>query len=162
MNWDAIGAIGEMIGAVAVVATLIYLAAQIRQNTNATQATSRETVSQYTIDLLLQLSRDDDTVVFWRSALTDPTDLDPSARFRRDMIAYAVAEGWEMAYMQWRRGVLSDRDWEKWDRIIASYMVLPEFREFWETSSINLGADFRAYVDQLQIDDAYNFLEDND
>ena len=32
MNWDAIGAIGELLGAVAVVLTLGYLAAQIRQS----------------------------------------------------------------------------------------------------------------------------------
>ena len=32
MNWDAIGAIGEVIGAVAVFVTLIYLAYQLRQN----------------------------------------------------------------------------------------------------------------------------------
>jgi hypothetical protein len=38
MNWDALGAIGEIIGAVAVVATLIYLAVQIRQNTRHVQA----------------------------------------------------------------------------------------------------------------------------
>ena len=31
MNWDAAGAIGEIIGAVAVVATLAFLALQIRQ-----------------------------------------------------------------------------------------------------------------------------------
>ena len=30
MNWEAIGAIGEIIGAVAVIATLIYLAVQVR------------------------------------------------------------------------------------------------------------------------------------
>lgn len=33
MNWDAIGAMGEVGGAIAVVATLGYLAVQIRQNT---------------------------------------------------------------------------------------------------------------------------------
>ncbi len=31
MNWDAIGAVGETLGAIAVIATLIYLASQIRQ-----------------------------------------------------------------------------------------------------------------------------------
>ena len=34
MNWDAISAIGETIGAVAVVISLLYLAIQIRQNTS--------------------------------------------------------------------------------------------------------------------------------
>ena len=32
MNWEALGAIGEVLGAVAVIATLGYLAVQIRQN----------------------------------------------------------------------------------------------------------------------------------
>jgi hypothetical protein len=38
MNWEAIGAVGEIVGAVAVILTLIYLAAQIRQNTNSVRA----------------------------------------------------------------------------------------------------------------------------
>ena len=38
MNWDAIGAIGETVGALAVFLTLIYLAIQIRQNTKAVKA----------------------------------------------------------------------------------------------------------------------------
>ena len=33
MNWDAIGAVGEVVGAAAVVVTLAYLAVQIRRNT---------------------------------------------------------------------------------------------------------------------------------
>ncbi len=35
MNWEAIGAVGEIVGAAAVVVTLIYLAAQVRQNTKS-------------------------------------------------------------------------------------------------------------------------------
>jgi hypothetical protein len=30
MNWDAIGAVGELIGAIAVLITLVYLAVQIK------------------------------------------------------------------------------------------------------------------------------------
>jgi hypothetical protein len=35
MDWEAIGAIGEIIGAVAVLLTIVYLADQIKQNTKA-------------------------------------------------------------------------------------------------------------------------------
>jgi hypothetical protein len=35
MNWDAIGAIAEAIGALAVIITLVYLTFQLRQNTRA-------------------------------------------------------------------------------------------------------------------------------
>ncbi len=37
MNWEAIGAIGEIAGAIGVIVTLMYLAIQLRQNTNASQ-----------------------------------------------------------------------------------------------------------------------------
>ena len=45
MNWDAIGAIGEIIGAVAVLVTLIYLATQIRQNTEQARLNSIQSVN---------------------------------------------------------------------------------------------------------------------
>ena len=41
MNWDALGAIGEIVGAVAVVVTLIYVARQIHQENAQTQASAR-------------------------------------------------------------------------------------------------------------------------
>ena len=42
MNWDAIGAIAEAVGAVAVIITLVYLTFQLRQNTKAIEhSTSR-------------------------------------------------------------------------------------------------------------------------
>jgi|GEM_PF-674941 len=40
MNWEAIGAIGEIIGAIAVVATLLYLAKETHTNTKAVVAAS--------------------------------------------------------------------------------------------------------------------------
>jgi len=52
MNWDAIGAIGEIVGAVAVVASIAYLAVQIRQNANlAAGAAQREVMSEFQLNI---------------------------------------------------------------------------------------------------------------
>ena len=40
MNWEAIGAIGEIVGAVGVIVTLLFLTIQLRQNTKALRADS--------------------------------------------------------------------------------------------------------------------------
>jgi hypothetical protein len=45
MNWDAIGAIGEIIGAIGVIATLGYLAYQIRQNTAQLEQNERTSIA---------------------------------------------------------------------------------------------------------------------
>lgn len=48
MNWDALGAIGEIFGAAAVLITLLYLAAQVRQaNVKASFETTREILAQF-------------------------------------------------------------------------------------------------------------------
>ena len=48
MNWDAVGAIGEIIGAVVVVITLLYLAIQIRQTSKSIEvAALRDTTAQW-------------------------------------------------------------------------------------------------------------------
>ncbi|MGK0223063.1 MAG: hypothetical protein ACI9ON_002306 [Limisphaerales bacterium] len=41
MNWDAIGAVGEVVGAIAVLATLFYFAIQIRQNSRNVEESLR-------------------------------------------------------------------------------------------------------------------------
>ena len=46
MNWDAIGAFGEVFGALAVFLTLIYLAAQLRQHTKAMEETRKVELSR--------------------------------------------------------------------------------------------------------------------
>ena len=48
MNWDALGAIGEIVGAIAVVGTLGYLALQIRsQNRQANASMQKEIVESF-------------------------------------------------------------------------------------------------------------------
>lgn len=46
MNWDAIGAQGELVGAAAVVLTLIYLSVQLRQNTRTVRVSSAHAVTE--------------------------------------------------------------------------------------------------------------------
>lgn len=48
MNWEAIGAIGEFVGAIVVVITLLYLAVQIRQTSKSIEVSAlRDTTAQW-------------------------------------------------------------------------------------------------------------------
>lgn len=46
MNWEAIGAIGELIGALAVVLTLVYLAVQVRHSKQLLERNEKIAFSQ--------------------------------------------------------------------------------------------------------------------
>ena len=45
VNWEAISAIGQLVGAVAVVISLIYLASEVRRNTRAAQLAAMRSMS---------------------------------------------------------------------------------------------------------------------
>ena len=60
MNWEAMGAIGEVIGAAGVIITLLYLGLQIRSSGRATMGeTEREVIQS------------------WDEAVHDASDLSP-------------------------------------------------------------------------------------
>ena len=46
MNWDAIGAVGEIVGASGVIISVIYLALQIKKQTKESQMASMRDLSQ--------------------------------------------------------------------------------------------------------------------
>ena len=52
MNWEAAGAIGEILAAIGVIVTPIYLAIQIRQNSKATTANIRQSLAEQQIHFI--------------------------------------------------------------------------------------------------------------
>ena len=51
MNWEAIGAVAELIGAVGVIGSLVYLAVQIRQNTRSLRASAYQAITGHVGDI---------------------------------------------------------------------------------------------------------------
>ncbi len=58
MNWDAIGAIAETLGAVAVVVTILYLARETRRGAQAINATSARDAAQQISEWHREVARD--------------------------------------------------------------------------------------------------------
>ena len=68
MNWEAVGALGEVVGAAAVVLTLVFLAIQLRQNTQATRESNR-------LERLAAIDRHTDSVNRIRKMLANNGEL---------------------------------------------------------------------------------------
>ncbi len=73
MNWEAIGAIAELAGAVGVILSLIYLASQIQLNSKQVEQNSRfiessvyQSVNDATIAWLETIARDPQLAGIWR------------------------------------------------------------------------------------------------
>ena len=150
MDWEAIGAIGETLGAIGVIATLLYLTAQIRQNTRATLADARYSVGQTTSDMMLAISINGELAEIWRRGLGDLSLLSVEERWRWNHHAYATWDSLELSHTQWRRRMLSDGDWEKTRVVIANYLTSPGLRQYWDETKGSFNTDFQQLVESVE------------
>jgi hypothetical protein len=82
MNWDAIGAIGEVVGAAGVVLTLLYLAIQIRLNTKATDKQSLRDATEFLYNSYRPLIEDHDLADINLRGMKDYENLKPTEKER--------------------------------------------------------------------------------
>ena len=82
MDWSAVAALAEVAGAIAVVASLIYVAAQIRQNSRALEAASVESVLAAHREIYHPICMDPETFDLVWGGSTDLESLDARERPR--------------------------------------------------------------------------------
>ena len=69
MTLQDLGNMGEFVGAIAVIATLIYLTVQIRQNSRSISTAAYNEVLAQTFDLNLRLAQDSEFSSFFSAGL---------------------------------------------------------------------------------------------
>jgi hypothetical protein len=107
MNWTAIGAIGELVGGIAVIGTLIYLATQIRQNTKMHASAIRQSFYDYTTRQMLYGTDDTQFNATLARAVMTNDELPPGERMRMMRLFQAVFVGYQGAYFQHRNKAVS-------------------------------------------------------
>lgn len=147
MNWEAIGAIGEVAGALAVVATLGYLAVQIRQNTSTVLSNTEGASSKAFSDWHARVAHSDDMADIWDKAFSDETDLTPGEK-RKFM--WFIAEHFlivEGVHNQHDLDYLSGHTSSQHERAILGMLNNPLINRWWVAEVAPFSQTFRDMVD---------------
>lgn len=119
---EALGHLGEFIGALGVVISLVYLAQQMRQNTTSVRAASFNSMVQNSIRLLEHSFRDSEFASFLHRAEKDPEQLTPDEKVRWDSYMTAVYRHFGNLIYQHRVGALDGQMWESYDRTLKDHL----------------------------------------
>ncbi len=148
MNWDAIGAIGEVAGAIGVVASLAYLATQIRHNTRASAVESKlATTSMLTgfVDMLITDPELND-IFMWGRTSTENLSKEEHQRFSN----MVMKTFWfcSAAHFQLRTGTLTEEDWFEIKAILDYWIAGAGVRGWWrQYGHARFAKTFAAFVD---------------
>ena len=149
MNWEAIGALGEILGAAAVVVSLVYLAAQIRvQNREARLAAMHE-VWQSFRESISATGTLQNAEIFAR-ANQDFDGLSDAELLVTISMVQRVMRVFEEAYHQHREGRLDGYIWDVMVKQYASLLSSPSVGRVWELRKDFYSPDFHSFVEGLQ------------
>ncbi len=155
MNWDAIGAIGEIIGALAVVVSLTYLAKQIRAQSNETRFAAMHDISVGYRDALANLA-DESTASVIDKAITDYNSLTQVETLRIIAVIGRIFRVWEEAFIQHEAGRLEERTWQSMLKQFQGYMDVLPFQKVWAIRREYFDPEFGRFVDGLEVSE-YRF-----
>jgi hypothetical protein len=148
MNWEAISAIGQIVGAVLVGITLIYLALQLRQNTASLRSSTFQAIST-TMGLTMEiLTTHPDLAPLLMKAHAGLDVLAPVERVRFGFLKMMAMRRVETVVVQRHFGFIEPEFTAGFERSALSVMAMPGAREWWATSRAAFSDLFARWLDE--------------
>ena len=138
MNWEAVSAITEVIGVVAILATLIYLSVQIRQSIQEARDATAWRITESIAELAKTIATDSDSAEIWCRGVDE---FDSLSRVERERFASMLGMWTNILMALYRTKQTSSIPQEYWDQVRDSfvmYMEHPGFRKAVESGYVNI------------------------
>ena len=147
MNWEAAGAIGEIVGAAAVVLTLVYLARQI--NDASVQVKIGSLTSLYNLfnDCYLPIYNSKENMAIWVTGLSSPEDLDHVEREIFFLLMLRVVAPFQVAVAQHAKVTLEEEEFQSFVHIIKNSVHTPGGRAWVASRTMAMSPEMAAVLD---------------
>ena len=146
MNIEDMGNLGDLIAAIATVATLLYLAQQIRRSSKSVEGSSVQAILELEITTYALKAQ---YANVYRRGCANILDLDDDERVIFEQVVSSEMSLFSSAYIQVQNGLMDDdaafdRDW------IRFYLKQPGFQEMWSEIKIAYSSEFCQHLDDVQ------------
>ena len=151
MNWDAVTAIAELIGVVAVVVSLVYLAFQVRQNTMQLRQDNLLRNVRGTLDTNWHYHRNPEAFEIFRKAAVSFDALSGREQAHFHSIVIDLAFYLEMVRNLEQHGLVDRSALETNERFLAGILVTPGGLEWmaFAHETMPMPPDAMAYLESL-------------
>jgi hypothetical protein len=137
------------VGAIAVIATLGYLAVQIRQNTQSVRSSTTQNTTATAINVLLgvlQTPGSADILARGRQGLASLTEAERIAFAR---MYFSVFRSSENLFYQYKQGLLDTEMWDGYEYVLQRSLQHAGVREWWGDWEDGFSASFKDHVRKI-------------
>ena len=148
MTISDLGSIANLLAAVGVIVTLIYLSRQVKQGNLLAKAQARQRMVEQAHDELYQWKNDPHL----RGCFTKKTELSTEEQETVHYFLLAAMRAREWEWFQYKDGVIKKDVYQAYHEVIALHLGIPRTRRWWQTvGRIGFNPSFVAEVDSLLV-----------
>ena len=147
MNWGMIAAIAEIIGTIAIVVSLLYVAQQMKEARHQRQIESYQAVLDEVDDFSKLMAQDHASADIWWRASKGLENLTDAERVRYFAMLFVLFRSWEKAFHHRIEGKSPDWGVESVTKTIADFTMSRGVQEYWALRKRWYAADFQQWVD---------------
>ena len=149
MTLEQLSFLAQIISAIAVVSSLIFVGYQLRQGTKAARASSSMAHSQTYHAIITVIMADGEFARIWRRTLEDPSQASEDEWVR--VVAYlsALFRFYESSRVLWLRGQLDEEHWQNIEQQATILSAQPGVIAWWEIRRHWHSSSFRDWFEGL-------------
>jgi len=144
MSWEIVSTIAELVGALGVIASLIYLASQIRQSTKVARAETTKDLYLASRAAIMELAANDELAKIW----TDIRQFESVDIARRYAFYQSFFRLYELQFNLASQDLLDDSIARSYTLIIRMFTKTIYFADYWAKARVEFNEEFAAYVDE--------------
>ena len=146
MDWNAIGAIAELVSGLGVILTLAFVALQIRHNSQAVQNETLAALNATMTANIMVFAQSSELSKILRSGLANFDSLSQVDKFRFQLGISTTLRNYETAFSSWRAGMLEKQAWRGMEATLLQFFESEGVRNYWAANSHTYNEAFRAHL----------------
>ena len=154
MKLDQLANIGELLGGIGVILSLLYLAFQVRDHSRGLRLESYGRSLDRLARMQERFAEDSEISKIYNKGLVEPEELSIDERIRFTWVLTEMFGAFEYMHYQQRKGDLPEEIWNRWVETIKFWLTYPGVRGWWYGKPSPFSDEFCSFVEQC-IRDGY-------
>ena len=148
MDWSALGAISEIISALAVIVTLIYLSKQIKNNTKEVKTENIHRVTDSFNQINILIAGNADLADVWWRGFESFDDLNDKEKSRLNFLLLSVFRIYDSLYYQIKHGTGDEELWSTELETLDFVFSSQGHRQWWKQNHFGFSSGFRQFIEK--------------
>lgn len=139
--------IAEIVGGAAIIASLVFVGIEVRENTQVVRAQSDRAIDQQNVALNMVVTESSDFAEILVRGEADRGSLNPADLARFDNYCFARFGAYENVVGNFSDGYISSQEFDVWTIHFEDRFHKPGYRQFWIEHRHGYFPKFRAWAD---------------